>query len=232
MNIDALLIYQEKDSELVKLTRRLDNGENKKKLEECKEVARKATIRSAELEELARKAKQEFSDAEVKIEQTKKSLETVLAKDITKLNTSELANMQKIADKITNNLVILAKFLTKLAEKIKNILLEFNQVKKQHSQASQNYTSYLKIYEDECNELQPKIEEIKKELKVLKKDIDDDLFKAYMQRRDDNIFPVIVPIENKLCGRCRMELPNIALSKINEKGIISCEHCKRLNYKK
>ena len=63
--------------------------------------------------------------------------------------------------------------------------------------------------------------------------MDKQLLLEYKKRRNDNIFPVVVPLEGKnFCGRCRMELPMAAISKINDTGVITCEHCKRLVYKK
>ena len=90
-----------------------------------------------------------------------------------------------------------------------------------------------KKIQEETKILEPEKDKVKKELESLENTVDKRLLEEYKKRRNDNIFPVVVPLEGKnFCGRCRMELPMVAISRINDTGVITCEHCKRLVYKK
>ena len=83
------------------------------------------------------------------------------------------------------------------------------------------------------NFIDEKFNKIITELEDLSKSVEKNLLSEYKKRRNDNIFPVIVPLEGtNFCGRCRMELPMVAISRIKDVGVITCEHCKRLVYKK
>ena len=73
----------------------------------------------------------------------------------------------------------------------------------------------------------------KKQLSILEKEVEPTIMAEYKKKRNDNIFPVLVELENgNFCGRCRMEQPKVAISRIKEKGVITCEHCKRFIYQK
>ena len=54
---------------------------------------------------------------------------------------------------------------------------------------------------------------------------------AYIKRRKENVFPVVVPLTGNSCGGCHVELPYANITKLNEEGLLSCEHCRRLIYK-
>ena len=138
-----------------------------------------------------------------------------------------------IKGKILNNLNYLEKMLQKCAENINNTLLEFNKTKKLYDEARRQFVECKKKIEEENEALTPVKEKLEKELLTLEKDVDKTLMAEYKKRRNDNIFPVVVPLEGKnFCGRCRMELPMAAISKLKNTGVITCEHCKRLIYQK
>ena len=86
------------------------------------------------------------------------------------------------------------------------------------------------LYDNEVKELEPKQEELRKELEKLSKDIDKEKLEAYLKRRHDKIFPVLVSLNGNACGGCHMELSMAAISKLKETGIHICENCKRIIY--
>ena len=45
-----------------------------------------------------------------------------------------------------------------------------------------------------------------------------------LELKADNVIPVFVPVENKHCSRCRVELPTAKLNKLKAEGTIVCEY--------
>lgn len=233
MNIEAILKYQKLDEELYKVEQKLINSPYKKKANELTAIAKKSQIKSAELEAEAEKMIAEIADIKEKYAINQKKANEMLAKKLDDLSFEDIEKYNLLKSKILSNLGILEKMLQKSAEGINKILSEFNSTKKTFDEARNQYNLCKQKMDEEAKVLEPEKERLKKELLILEKDVDAHIMSEYKKKRNDNIFPVIVPLEgNNFCGRCRMELPKVALSRIKETGVITCEHCKRFIYQK
>ena len=233
MNIENLLKYQKLDEELFKIEQKIYNSPFKKKANELTAVAKRSQARSTELEAEATKLNAEISDIKEKYEINKKKLDELLSTDLEKSSMEDLEKLNSIKSKVMSNLSILEKMLQKSAENINHILSEFNKTKKAFDEARTQYAICKQKIDEETKALEPEKEKFRKELSKLEKDVDATLMSDYKRKRQDNIFPVVVPLEGgNFCGRCRMELPKVAISRIKEKGVITCEHCKRFIYQK
>lgn len=233
MNIEAILKYQKLDEELYKVEQKLINSPYKKKANELTAIAKKSQIKSAELEAEAEKMIAEIADIKEKYAINQKKANEMLAKKLDDLSFEDIEKYNLLKSKILSNLGILEKMLQKSAEGINKILSEFNSTKKTFDEARNQYNLCKQKMDEEAKVLEPEKERLKKELLILEKDVDAHIMSEYKKKRNDNIFPVIVSLEgNNFCGRCRMELPKVALSRIKETGVITCEHCKRFIYQK
>lgn len=233
MNVEKLLKYQELDSELFKVEQKLLNSPYRKKANELTSIAKKAQIKSTNLENEADKLIKEIADIKEKYNLNKSKTDEILAMDIEKMSFEDIDKANSIKSKLLSNLNILEKMLQKSAEEINHILSEFNKTKKLYDEARNQYAICKKNIDEETKVLEPEKEKLKKQLVLLEKDVEPEIMAEYKKKRNDNIFPVIVPLEgDNFCGRCRMELPKVAISKIKETGVITCEHCKRFIYKK
>lgn len=233
MNIEAILKYQKLDEELYKVEQKLINSPYKKKANELTAIAKKSQIKSAELEAEAEKMIAEIADIKEKYAINQKKANEMLAKKLDDLSFEDIEKYNLLKSKILSNLGILEKMLQKSAEGINKILSEFNSTKKAFDEARNQYNLCKQKMDEEAKVLEPEKDRLKKELLILEKGVDAHIMSEYKKKRNDNIFPVIVPLEgNNFCGRCRMELPKVALSRIKETGVITCEHCKRFIYQK
>lgn len=233
MNIENLLKYQKLDEELYKVEQKVLNSQYKKKANELTVVAKKSQTRSAELEAEAEKLLAEIDDIKEKYNINKKKSDEMLASNVEEMSFEDIEKNNALKSKILSNLNILEKMLQKSAENINHILAEFNKAKKTFDEARNQYSICKQKIDEEIKFYEPEKERLKKELLVLEKTVEPELMAEYKKKRNDNIFPVIVPLENNnFCGRCRMELPKVAISRIKEKGVITCEHCKRFIYQK
>ena len=233
MNIESLLKYQKKDEELFRVEQKISNSPYRKKANELTAVAKKSQMKSAELEAEAEKLIAEIADIKEKYHATKTKSEERLARKIEHMSIEAVDKINALKSKILSNLNVLEKMLQKSAENINRILSEFNKTKKLYDEARVQYTVCKQKIDEETKALEPEKERIKKELVALEKAVEPEIMAEYKKKRNDNIFPVIVPLEGgNFCGRCRMELPKVAISRLKEKGVITCEHCKRFIYLK
>ena len=233
MDLTQLLKYQDMDAKLFSIEQKLTTSPYKKKANELSSLAKKAQAKSNELENEANNVLKEIDDLKASFNQNKKSLESLLKKDLDKFTLEELDSFTALKGKILSNHDSVENILQKSAQKINAILVEFNKTKKMYDNARVQFEDCKKKIQEESKVLEPEKEKVRKELEDLESSVDKRLLEEYKKRRNDNIFPVVVPLEGKnFCGRCRMELPMAAISKINDTGVITCEHCKRLVYKK
>ncbi len=231
--MENLLKYQNLDNELFKIEQKLSSSPYRKKANELTTIAKKSQIRSTELEAEAEKVLADISDIKEKYAINKKKLDEMLGGKLEKMSMEELEKANALKGKIASNLNILEKLLQKAAENVNRILADFNKAKKTFDDARNQFAICKQKIDEETKALEPEKEKIRKQLEVLEKDVEPNLMAEYKKKRADNIFPVIVPLEGEnFCGRCRMELPKVAISRLKEKGIITCEHCKRFIYKK
>ncbi len=233
MNIENILKYQNMDAELYKIEQKIMKSPYKEKANELSAVAKKSQTRSTELEAEASKLIKDIEEIKNKYQINKDKVGEMLETDLEKSSMEDLEKLSALKGKVVSNLGILEKMLQKSAERINFILSEFNKTKRTFDEARKQYAICKQKIDEETKTLEPEKEKLKKELAVLEKNVEPKLMAEYKKKRQDNIFPVIVPLESGgFCGRCRMELPKVAISRIKEKGVITCEHCKRLLYQK
>ena len=76
---------------------------------------------------------------------------------------------------------------------------------------------------------------INKKLAELAKEVPKDLLKKYLQKRKDNIFPVLneakILSKQAFC-RCGTGIPAADFSKLKDGNIVECESCHRMLYLK
>lgn len=230
MDLKKILDYQKKDFELYKLERTLNENENKKIFVEMKNVVQNAQNKRNILEKQAGDLLSDYNNLKKNYEENIKSANIILGKKMETASEADLDLIEEIASKISNNLSILEKMLLQEAEKVNAVLVEFNQIRKKNNLAKEKYLKHKELYENESKALQPEILEKQKEIKKLEADLDPAILSKYKQRRQDNIIPVFVPCIDKSCGGCHMELPYANLATLKSKGVLECEHCRRIIY--
>lgn len=231
MNIEKILKYQKVDEQMYKLEQKLAGSETKKKANEYASIAKKAQAKSVELEAESAKFIVEIEKIQKNFDISQKALNSLKNSDPEKMTLEEIEKMETLRKKVVNNLTVLEKALQKSAESVNRIISEFNAAKKTYDKARVQFDSCKQALAVETKAIEAEKTKVREELSSLEKEIDDETLSAYKKRRADGIFPVVVPLENgSFCGRCRMELAKVAISRIKEKGVITCEHCKRYVY--
>lgn len=230
MDIKKIIEYQRIDSKLFQIERQLSQSVNKQRCAQLSSIARESQVKSAKLEEQASQLAKEIQDLFRIADQNKLKIKEILAQDVEKMTTEQIDSSLALREKLMQNLVVLDKKATKLAELANTILSDFNKTKINYKNAGEKYKICKEAYDKEVASMNPKIQELKAELSKLSKEIDPKLLEEYSKRRHDRIFPVFVSLNNKCCGGCHMEVPASSISKLQKEGILVCENCRRIIY--
>ena len=232
MNIEKLLEYQKLDSQLFKVEKQIKESKNKENADKLMETMKQAQSKSVKLEEKAEGLLGEIDKVKKQYEVQEAKMKEFLNKDLSTLKKEELEKLSILKDKLGQNLTILEKNLSLLAETVNGVLAEFNKTIKLFNTSKEGYLDSKNKYESELKTLDKEKEDLEKQLKTLEKNVDADLMSMYKKRRDENIFPVVVGLNGNSCGGCHVELSVAVISKLNSDGMLSCEHCRRIIYKK
>ena len=77
---------------------------------------------------------------------------------------------------------------------------------------------------DEVNALRTRLTEIGKKIPA-------ETLAKYQQKRKENIFPIIAPLNGNMCI-CGMDFPLALQERLAGGNVVECEHCRRFVYKK
>ena len=230
--INDILTYQKKDAELIKLEREIQNSPIKKVVNKMVELVKEAQNDLIAIEKNAGELKQEFGALEKAYSEGVNQVEKLGKVKQESLNEEELKELSTTATSLNANLLNLEKNMAILSNKIMSALKNFENIKKQGMQAKQKYADGLKTYDQFVASKKPEMDKIKAELKTLEVKTDKTMMSKYNKLREDKIFPILVPLMDKSCGGCSMELPNARVDALKSAGCLECENCRRMIYSK
>lgn len=230
MDIQKILEYQKVDSELFKIEKSLRENANKKLATDMSASAKQAQLASFNLENKAAALLKEIDIIKNQFNLQNDKMKEVLSKNVDNLSKEEVDSLLVLKDKLSQNLNILDKNLTKLAENVNSVLAEFNKTIKNYNLAKDKYAQSKAAYDKDIEAVEPVRKQLVSKLASLEKGIDAKTMESYKKRRQDNRFPVYVPLQGNNCGYCHMELPTAEIINLKNSGIHSCEHCRRIIY--
>lgn len=226
----TMLQYQKLDMELKKINRAINSSQEKEVMNKMISYVKDAQNVSNEIESKANKVVNDYFNL-------KKNYETNLSK-IEKLtasmpnNADELKSTYAQINSLSSDLYMIERNLNILIGKAKELLKEFEVTKNNVIKARSKHKSSKENYEKLIAEYEPKINEIKSQMKSMEKELNGQLFDKYKSMKNDNVFPVFVPLlDEKSCYGCRMEVASSKLNKLSSEPFITCEHCGRLIYR-
>lgn len=231
MKIEKILEYQNLDREMFGKEKELKENENKKKANSLYDDMKTAQERSYKLENKAGQILAEIEKVKKQYQIQEDKMNEFLSKNLESISKDEIAKLSQLKDKLSQNIQILEKNLASLAESMNGVLSEFNKAIKTINSSKEEYAMHKKAYDEDVVQVEKEKEKIAVKLKALSADIDPKIMEEYTKRRKENVFPVVVPLRGNSCGGCHVELPFANLTKLNEEGMLSCEHCRRLIYK-
>lgn len=229
--LNELLEYQKVDAQLRKIEQEVAASEEQKKYAQANKFMKSAPERfeaqdrrAAELaalrEDLIRRAEDiskqiaEYSELEEMVEEG-----------------GDVSFYKKNAQALLNRLRGLRSEMQKLNADIASTVEEYDRFKKQGAAMQKQYKEYkakrdelVNTHKDEVNSLRARLAEIAKK-------IPEDTLAKYQQKRKENIFPIIAPLNGNMCV-CGMDFPLALQERLAGGNVVECEHCRRFVYKK
>lgn len=138
---------------------------------------------------------------------------------------------KKNAQALLDRLRALKGEMQKLNSDIAATVEEYERFKKQGAAMQKQYKEYkvrrdelVASRKEEANALQARLKEIAAR-------IPPETLKKYLQKRKENIFPIVVPLNGSMCV-CGMDFPLALRDRLAGGNVVECEHCRRFVYKK
>lgn len=230
--IEQLLIYQTKDADLKKIENELLGSEERKKAVVAKKYLDGVEETLSKLDSRAAKLAEEYVNAEkeqLKLKEQEGELESALAnvKEESEANFL-IKKVEELIQKIKN----VASVCTSLSEEIQSVMKEYVTIKNQTKAAQAQYSENGKKYNELKASVQKEREQIEKELEEIKKTVDPQLMEKYLKKRASKMYPIVYEVQTNICGACNMELPMSEMNKLKNGGVIECDNCGKLLYKK
>lgn len=230
--MEKMLEYQKLDGELFKLEKQLNESKYKVQMNETKEFASQAKDKMLQMEIEAKKYYDAYLDLQKVIEVNLKNVEILNKQEIAEMDLDKLKIFTEKSDLVSKNLSVLQKKLYSLQTSIQQHLVNFKKIKKDVETAKAKFAKAKEMYDSESQKIKPQMDEIKNKLETLQKGVSDSLLDKYQKSRKDKIYPVFVPLVEKRCGACRMELPSALLDSVKAGNMLECEQCRRIIFYK
>ncbi len=228
-----IIEYQRLDAQIFKLEREKNNLEEKNVMNKMIAFVKDAQNKSVALENEGKGLLNEYNNL--------KSEYNSLSKDIQKLINEKISDKESIddidaslvqANTLSSKLFMVERNINIIITKIRDLLKGFEQTKNNAIKARAKHKEAKENYSNKVSEIEPKIEELKKQQKILEKSINPDVFEKYKVIKNDGIFPVFVKVKmigtSILCGGCGMEVPKGKADVLKNNKYIQCEQCRRI----
>ncbi len=225
-----LLEYQKIDGEILAIQREISLKSNRDESNNLIGLIKNAQNKTLQFDEEAKKLMDEFNKLLSVEEKGIQLIKKYTEQKVEELSVDELRDLDSKINQATANLMELENRISNHNERAKRVLQEYDILRKKAFSARQKYQENKSSYEALMKEKEPEITSRKEQLLILQKDIDPVLMSKYKSMRQDGFFPVVVPLLNKRCGGCQVELPSNAIEKIKQKGYIECEQCRKIIY--
>ena len=230
--LEAILEYQKKDGELVKIEKEITESKAKKIVNQMVGVVKTAQQKIVETEKNSQNLIKSFNQLSTYFANEQKNIEKYLKLKLESEEEEKLLEYEKKIKEATTNLLVIQKNINKLSKSITDTLKQFEQYKTEVIEAKNKHSQGMKAYNTLVESRQKEIEQLKADLQKLEKKVDPKLLSKYKKMREDKKFPIFVPLLNSSCGGCSMELPKSQLNKLEEASMLECENCHRIIYKK
>lgn len=231
--LEKILEYQSAEVELLNLENELSKSKDREKAAEIQQELKNQHARLVSLESMAGKVNDSYKKATEKFAEYQKKLEE-LEKQVQSAEPEKLELYEKMYKDFAQVGTSLEKEIQQIYASVQQISREYEEIIRKSKTDRERFDKFKASYSKLKADKEPKIEEVKKKLAALEKQVDAKALSVYKRKREGRIFPVFVAVANNLCSGCRMEISASKLGqmKTNDLGIIECENCGRLIYQK
>lgn len=229
---EDILKYQELDKQLLDFDNEINNCSAKKQVSRASAIVKDEQAKLRQIIAKSSQVKKDYEENLKKYEKYSKEAAELLKTDTGKLDDVALS---KVVDKTKELSGIIEGFMRALSVNNKdadNISREFDDIKKKINDAKTIGIKAKEQLNDITSKIEPQKKAVETELVGLEKKVDKALLAKYKKLREDNIFPVFVPLLKDRCGGCHTDVSSAFINKLKAEGWLECEQCGKLVYSK
>lgn len=230
--IEQLLLYQQKDSELLKLEQEIAGSEERKKYMQTQSFMKKASDKLDQLEAKSQQILSRLEGLNKRYEEISETLKDFEHLDELVESGADLSFYKRNATQISEQLKSLKSEIAALIAAAKETTDEYQSLKKKVLTAQKQYPELKTAYHAYKQSRQSAADAISAELNKLSKNIDEDVLRRYQAKRSERIFPILCEIKADRCSKCGIELSIADKDKVSSGKVVECENCHRILYKK
>lgn len=230
--IAQLLLYQEKDSELLKIEQEIAASEERKKYIQTQNYIKKAGEKLEQLEAKSQEILAHLDSLNKRYGEISDTLKDFDHLDELVEEGADLSFYQRSASQIIEQMRRLKAEINNLITIAKETCDEYNGLKKKVLEWQKQYPELKTAYQEFKKSRQEATDAITAELEKLSKGIDGEVLKRYQAKRSERIFPIICEIKMERCSKCGIELSIADKDRVAAGNVVECENCHRILYKK
>ncbi|MBR2967721.1 MAG: hypothetical protein IKC35_02950 [Clostridia bacterium] len=234
-NFETLLKYQEIDIKLKRLLDSLEKSDANKKMEQARaefNIAKKTVLDSEKEAEGVISVYETLSSQITELNEKNKELELI----VENVDADELVGFADQIETVKDNVVALEKRLSEIKAMAEKLIKTFQDANTMGLKMKDYFNSAKADYSELVKNAEPEISAYKKKLKELEPEINEELFAKYKAITSDNKYPAFVEVYDGdgvySCTGCGLQLSQKNTSELNEKGICTCETCRRTIFKR
>lgn len=229
--IAQLLLYQQKDSELLKIEQEIANSEERKKYVQTQSYLKKASEKLDKLEAQSQGIAAHMEALEKLYAEISETLKDFEHLDELVEEGADLSFYQRNASQIIEKIKSVKAEINGVTALAKDTCEEYQSLKKKVIAAQNQYPELRAAYQDFKKSKQAQTDEITGELEKLAKGIDAEVLRKYQAKRSERIFPIICEIKADRCSKCGIELSIADKEKVAAGKVVECENCHRILYR-
>lgn len=229
--ISQLLLYQQKDSELLKIEQEIAGSEERKKYVQTKNYLSKASEKLDKLEGQSQAILTHLDALNKRYDEIVEKLKDFDHLDDLLDGGADLAFYQRNLSQLIEKIKGLKSEIAALTAKAKETSEEYQSMRKKVIAAQKQYPELQTAYKQFKSSKQEQTDAISKELENLAKAIEPEVLRKYQSKRSERIFPIICEIKMDRCSKCGIELSIADKEKVSAGGVVECENCHRILYK-
>ena len=231
-NLAELWQYQQADMEYDKFEGSLRDTPTFKQLtklhsylEEQKKVIARLTEEVEQHDKAVKTAQQQYDLVEKRFKEGLQKYE-----DIDKNDIDEVVRFRKYFEKLGTLVASERKEFSEMEAALTRADAQFETMRKNIGPARKEYQDLKIVYDKERAAVADQLEESKKQLQSLEKNVDKKTLERYKSVKRSTRMPVVKVIDNQ-CGGCMMQLSAVLARRLKESDeIIECENCGRILY--
>ena len=229
--ISQLLLYQEKDSELLKIEQEIANSDERKKYAQTKSYLNKASEKLDKLEAQSQAILTHLDALNKRYAEISEKLKDFDHLDDLLDGGADLSFYQRNITQLIDKIKALKAEIATLTTSAKEAVDEYQAMRKKVIAAQKQYPELQAAYKQFKQSRQEQTDDISKELESLAKGIDPEVLRKYQAKRSERIFPIICEIKADRCSKCGIELSIADKDKVAAGKVVECENCHRILYK-